>query len=160
MRGAALRVKAGGPGKTLFGTVVDMRIPVSLLVAAAPFMVMACADNGSGSASAGGPPAQAATYAPTEDAGDSGQMTGTLREEEGCIMVEVDEGRLVVPIFPEDRVAADDEALLRFDEEIYEDGDTLELGGGGSGAPVEELDFAEGPEACEGLDSFTVHPSS
>ena len=157
---ATCKLKAAIPGKTLFGTVVDMRIPVSLLVAAAPFMVMACADNGSGNASAEDPPAQATTYAPTEDAGDEGQMIGTLREEEGCIVVEVDEGRLVVPIFPEDRIASDEEALLRFDEEIYEAGDILELGGGGSGAPIEELDFAEGPEACDGLDSFTVHPTS
>lgn len=120
----------------------------------------ACADSDAEEHAGQQAPREAATYAPTEDGGDDSLMKGTLREESGCLVVEVEGRGATVPVFPENRVAAAQDALLQFDGELYAGGDTIELGGGGSGVPIEELDFAQGPEACERLDTFIVHPSS
>ncbi len=90
-----------------------------------------------------------ATYKPTGEGGNGAAFAGTLtRSESGCLTIASGDSS-VVPVFPDDAIAVDGEAIL-YRSQTYSLGDTIRLGGGF----VNSQDLPE--ECTEETDTFIV----
>lgn len=84
-----------------------------------------------------------ATYEPTGDGGDGALLEAQVVLTDGCVYVEQD-GRRMLPIFPDDQVERGTGEQLTYHGETYEDGDRIALGGGGTDRPFEGASVPDG----------------
>ena len=94
---------------------------------------------------------------PAPDYGMDALLDGTVRLNDGCLVVEGGEGTTAVPVFPSDDVTWDEDSkLLTWRGETYSDGDAISLGGGFVGTSGIENGYF--PEDCAGREAFLVSP--
>ncbi|GAT73556.1 hypothetical protein [Microbacterium hydrocarbonoxydans] len=79
-------------------------------------------------------------------------LEGTLREVDGCVVIELADESLVVPVFPEGDAAWGVEGLT-WKGDVFDDGATVHLGGG-----FAESDDADVPDGCGARTTFLVSP--
>ena len=79
-------------------------------------------------------------------------LEGALREADGCVVIELADESLVVPVFPEGDAAWGDD-VLTWKGEAFDSGATIRLGGG-----FAESDEADIPEGCGARPIFLVSP--
>ncbi len=89
---------------------------------------------------------------PQPDHGMDALLEGTLLEVDGCVVVEVSDDSLVVPVFPEGDASWDDSELT-WSGDAFASGSTIRLGGG-----FAESDEAVIPEGCGDHPTFLVSP--
>lgn len=110
-------------------------------------------DQGEDPDSQGPAPSFLAVYDAEEPGGDASLMRGVLRADEGCLYLEpeVGDGDRIL-LFPSDEVteAGGDEYRFQYQGSQYEDGDHIEVGGGGSDdlARAVENENVTAPDSC------------
>ncbi|KQR16924.1 hypothetical protein [Cellulomonas sp. Leaf334] len=115
---------------------------------AAPLLLLSLALAGCGTGNDG---PMVATHDTVEEVGDQALLEGSLDLDGDCVtVVEAGTGEVWVPIFPRKLVSMKAEGL-EWRGELYEDGDTIALGGGFVDDSV--------PQACP-TESFTVSSAS
>ena len=103
--------------------------------------------------SAGTTPSFLAVYDAEDPGGDASLMRGVLRADEGCLYLEpeVGDGDRIL-LFPSDEVteAGGDEYRFQYQGKEYEDGDHIEVGGGGTDdlARAVENENVTAPDSC------------
>lgn len=86
--------------------------------------------------------------------GDDALLSGTFEAVDGCAMVRMDDGTVVVPSFPIGWTEVDDSGALSWGGGTAAQlGDYVEIGGGF--APVTRVDL---PDGCEADEAFIVKP--
>lgn len=139
----------------MVGRVITPRGGVAAGVAALLVLVtsgLAGCSPGSGDRSSG----PLATYEATGEGGFGALLSGTLTAVDGCVLVEQEDGTLVLPVFADSVEWVAEDQLVRLGRADLEVGETVELGGG----------FAEGrgvarPAACpDDAETFLVSQDS
>ena len=124
------------------------------LVVAALLVVSGCSDGDNDEQNSGGTtPGFLAVYDAEEPGGDASLIRGVLRADEDCLYLEpeVGDGDRIL-LFPSDEVTEvdGDEYRFQYQGNEYEDGDHIEVGGGGSGdlASAVENENVTAPDSC------------
>jgi len=93
-----------------------------------------------------GLPYDVATYEPSGSGGDSAGLTGMLTDQDGCLVIEEEQGEHILPIWPRPMVSSSD-GRLKIAGSTYELGNSVAVGGGFADAFETDL-----PQACASLD--------
>lgn len=112
----------------------------------------ACAIGLAGCTAASLPTSGPLAAYPSPEGGMDALLEGTLRLQNGCLVITGDPG-VWVPYFPAGSASWDGE-VLRWNERDYRDGDQISIGGGEVGIGPD----AYTPEGCTGIDAWLVSP--
>lgn len=86
--------------------------------------------------------------------GDGAQLVGTLEATDGCVIVRVADGTVVIPSFPIGWTEVDASGALTWGGDTAAHlGDAIELGGG-----YVDVSTVEVPDGCEADEAFIVTP--